>query len=77
MRIKPTTINSLVMKFPAKPGVSGNWSGMSGQRRPEFPDIYPESPGNCSPSVKFSETGVSGPQCSEYLDIYSEYPSTL
>jgi hypothetical protein len=65
------------MKFPAKPGVSGNWSGMSGQRRPEFPDIYPESPGNCSPSVKFSETGVSGPQCSEYLDIYSEYPSTL
>jgi hypothetical protein len=53
MRIKPTTINSLLVKSPAKLGVSGSWSEMFGQRCLEYPDIYPKSPDNYSPSVKF------------------------
>jgi hypothetical protein len=36
------------MKFHAKHRVSGSWSGMPEQRCPEYPDIYPEYPGNCS-----------------------------
>jgi hypothetical protein len=72
MRIKPTTVNSLLVKSPAKPGVSGSWSGISGQRHPEYPDIYPESPGNCSPSVNFSESGVSG--VSGHIPGVSGYP---
>jgi hypothetical protein len=59
MRIKPTTINSLLVKFPIKPELSGSWSGMSRQGCPEYPNIYPESPGNCSLFVNCSEFGVS------------------
>jgi hypothetical protein len=51
MKIKPTTINSLLMKFPVIPGLFGSWSGMSGHSIPEYTDKYPEFPGNCSPTV--------------------------
>jgi hypothetical protein len=77
MRIKLTTINSLLVKFPAIPEFSGSRSGMSGHSVPEYPGIYPEFPSNCSPVVDCSESGVSGSQCPEYPDIYPEYPGTL
>jgi hypothetical protein len=77
MRIKPITINSHLVKFPIKPGVFRSWSGMSGQGCSEYPDIYPESPGNCFHSVNYSESRVFEPQYSEYPDIYLEYPGTL
>jgi hypothetical protein len=77
MRIKPTTINSLVVKSLAKPGVFGSWSGMSGQRRPEYPDIYLKSLGNYSPSVNFYEFGASEHQCPEYPGTDSPTASFL
>jgi hypothetical protein len=50
MRIKPTTINNLLVKFPVIPRLSGSLSGMSGPSVPQYPDKHPEFPGNCSPS---------------------------
>jgi hypothetical protein len=77
MRIKSTTVNSLLVKFSAIPALSGSWFGMSGHSVPEYPDIYPKFPSNYSSTVNCSEFGVFGSQCPEYPDIYPKYPDTL